>query len=168
MDDSETESALIDIVHHEHDHLRRLFDDIAGSFEKIVAGKTDVESEADKLESAADELGLALEEMLHHFNQEEEVLFVELEERFPELSDDVRGLVHSHETMCDKTRSLKQRIGGPLDEIADRAEDILEVLREMNELLDQHTEEENRLFGLALEKMPEEDRQRMLEEMRRI
>lgn len=168
MDDSEAQSALIDIVHHEHAHLQRLFSDIASSFEKIVAGETDVEAESEMLESAADELGVALEEMLHHFNQEEEVLFVELEERFPELDDDVRGLVESHETMCEKTRSLKRRIGGPLDEIADEARDILEVLREMNDLLQQHTEEENRIFGLALEKMPEDDQQEMLDEMRRI
>lgn len=168
MVDQETRSALIDIVHHEHDHLQRLFADIAGSFEKIVAGESDVESESDELEAAADDLEVTLEEMLHHFNQEEEVFFVGLEERFPELSEDIEGLVDAHETMCEKTRWLKRRIGGPLDRVGEEADQILSVLREMNGLLEEHTEEENRIFGLALEKMPEDEQEKLLAEMRRI
>ena len=168
MVDQETRSALIDIVHHEHDHLKRLFADIEASFEKIVAGETDVASEMDALESAAENLDVALEEMLHHFNQEEEVFFVDLEERFPELSDDIAGLVESHETMCDKTRWLRQHLEGSADDIAANTEAILEVLSEMAELLSEHTAEENKMFGRALEKMPEEEQQELLDEMRRI
>lgn len=168
MVDKETRSALIDIVHHEHDHLKRLFTDIEASFTKIVAGESDVESESEALESAAENLGVALEEMLHHFNQEEEVFFVDLEERFPELSDDIAGLVEAHEEMCDKTRWLRQHIGGEADEIAADAEEILEVLQAMSELLSNHTEEENRIFGLALEKMPKEEQDELLDEMRKI
>lgn len=168
MVDEETRSALIDIVHHEHDHLKRLFEDIEESFEEIVAGETDVASEMGALEAAADNLAVALEEMLHHFNQEEEVFFVDLEERFPELSDDIAGLVESHETMCDKTRWLRQHLEGTAEDIAADADEIHDVLGDMNDLLSEHTEEENRLFGRALEKMPEEEQHELLDEMRKI
>lgn len=168
MVDQQTRSALIDIIHHEHAHLKRLFEDIEASFEKIVSGETDVASEMGAIESAADNLDVALEEMLHHFNQEEEVFFVDLEERFPELSEDIAGLVDSHETMCEKTRWLRQHLEGTADDIADDAEQIHEVLGEMTDLLSEHTEEENRIFGLALEKMPEEEQHELLDEMRRV
>ncbi len=168
MIDEETRSALIDIVHHEHDHLKKLFEDIEASFEKIVAGESDVESEMEELEAAAEDLDVALEEMLHHFTQEEEVFFVDLEERFPELSDDIADLVEAHETMCEKTRWLRKHLSDEPGEIADKAERIHEVLGEMSDRLTQHTEEENRIFGLALEKMPEQEQDELLDEMRRI
>jgi hemerythrin-like domain-containing protein len=168
MVDQETRSALIDIVHHEHAHLKRLFGDIASTFQKIVTGESDVEAEADILRSAADDLDVALDEMLHHFNQEEEVFFVDLEERFPELGEDIAGLVESHETMCDKTRWLRSQIGAESEAIAENAEAILEVLESMSDLLVEHTEEENRIFEAALEQMPEQEQQELLAEMRKI
>ena len=168
MVDQETRSALIDIVHHEHDHLKRLFGDIESSFDKIVAGQSDVASESATLESAAENLQVALDEMLHHFTQEEEVFFVDLEQRFPDLADDIAGLVDAHETMCEKTSWLHRHISGPADEIAENAEQIHAVLGEMLELLNEHTAEENRIFGLALDQMPEQEQQELLDEMRKI
>ncbi len=168
MVDEETRSALIDIVHHEHDHLKRLFEDIEASFEKIVSGESDVASEMGELEAAAEDVEVALEEMLHHFNQEEEVFFVDLEERFPELSDEIAGLVEAHESMCEKTRWLRRHLSREPDQIAADADEIYEVLGEMTELVSEHTAEENRIFGLALEKMPEQEQHELLDEMRRI
>ena len=168
MIDEDKRSALMDIVRHEHDHLKRLFEDIASSFEKLAAEDESIDDRKQMLESAADDLGMALEEMLHHFNQEEEVFFVDLEERFPELSDDIEQLALAHETMCDKTRWLQQRIGSETEDITEGLDEILDVLREMAELLDEHTREENRIFGLALEKVPEDEQQQLLDEMRKI
>jgi hemerythrin-like domain-containing protein len=168
MIDEDKRSALMDIVRHEHDHLKRLFEDIASSFEKIADEDASIDDREQMLASASGDLGMALEEMLHHFNQEEEVFFVDLEERFPELGDDVEQLAEAHETMCDKTRWLKRRIGADDEDIAEDLDEILDVLREMVDLLDEHTREENRIFGLALEKVPEAEQQELLDEMRKI
>ncbi|MFB6262420.1 MAG: hemerythrin domain-containing protein [Bradymonadaceae bacterium] len=168
MVDEELRSDLIDIVHHEHDHLKRLFDDIADSFEQLADDRSELESDSELLASAADELEVALDEMLHHFSQEEEVFFVDLKERFPELADDIDGLADAHETMCEKTRWLKSEMGASPAEVVADLDEILDVLREMAELLTQHTREENRVFGRALEKMPREEQRALLEEMRKL
>jgi iron-sulfur cluster repair protein YtfE (RIC family) len=168
MGQTQHQSDLIDIVHHEHDHLGRLFEDISGTFERIVSGESEVADEADVLETAADDLEVTLEEMLHHFSQEEEVLFVKLEQRFPELEDEIAELVEAHETMCDKTRWLLGKVDGPPEQIADEAETILEVLEEMKQWHHDHTEKENAVFAYALERIPEQEQQAFLDEMQRL
>lgn len=168
MGQTKHQSDLIDIVHHEHDHLGRLLEDISGTFERIASGESEVADEADVLETAADDLEVTLDEMLHHFSQEEEVLFVKLEQRFPELEEEIQELVEAHETMCDKTRWLMGKVDGPAEQIAAEAETILEVLEEMEQWHHDHTEKENAVFAYALERIPEQDQQAFLEEMQRL
>ena len=83
MNPKQQKSDLIDTVHHEHDHLGKLFDDLEETFEDLASGDMDSSRYVEVVESASGDLEVALDEMLHHFNQEEEVFFVEIEERFP-------------------------------------------------------------------------------------
>lgn len=168
MAESSPSSDLIDLVHHEHDHLNRLFEDIGETFEKIARGELAEPRRSDVLETASDDLQMALEEMLHHFNQEEEVFFVEIENRFPELADDISHLADAHELMCDRTRWLHRQLKKPPEGVGERAADIMKVVKQMRQLLRQHTTNENRLFDNALGRMPAAERDALLEEMRRI
>lgn len=168
MAESKSSSDLIEVVHHEHDHLLKLFEDIGDTFEKISRGELDGPRRDEVLETASDDLQMALEEMLHHFNQEEEVFFVEIEKRFPELADDIAGLASAHEVMCDRTRWLHRQLNMPRDTIAERADEIMKVVRKMRDILGQHTANENRLFDNVLESMPAEERESLLADMRRI
>ncbi|WP_168210289.1 hemerythrin domain-containing protein [Persicimonas caeni] len=161
-------SDLIEVVHHEHDHLLKLFEDIGDTFEKISSGELDKARREEVLETASDDLKLALEEMLHHFNQEEEVFFVEIEKRRPDLADDIASLASAHELMCDRTRWLHRQLNQSRDTIADRSDEIQKVVKQMRNLLGQHTTNENRLFDSVLENMPPEERELLLAEMRRI
>jgi iron-sulfur cluster repair protein YtfE (RIC family) len=168
MAESSPASDLIDLVHHEHDHLVRLFEDIGQTFEKIARGELEEPRRTEILETARDELEMALEEMLHHFNQEEEVFFVEIEERFPELADDIASLARAHELMGERTRWLHKQLHLPRKTIAERSDEIMKVVKQMRKLLGQHTTNENRLFDAALKRMPPEERESLLREMRRI
>lgn len=168
MVDREIRSDLIDIVHHEHAHLERLFEDIADSFEELADDRSALHGEPSLLESAAEELEFALDEMLHHFSQEEEVFFVDLKERFPVLAEDIEELADAHGEMCDETRWLKSEMGAGPGHVVENLDEILQSLRRMTELLNQHTEEENRVFGRALDQMPREEQRELLEEMRKL
>jgi hemerythrin-like domain-containing protein len=168
MEKSKASSDLIEVVHNEHDHLLKLFEDIGQTFEKVAAGEFDEARREDVLETASDDLQLALDEMLHHFNQEEEVFFVEIEKRFPELSDDIEGLADAHELMCDRTRWLHRQLNQSRDTITERSDQIMKVVKQMRQLLGQHTTNETRLFDTALESMPPEERESLLAEMRRL
>jgi hemerythrin-like domain-containing protein len=161
-------SDLIDVVHHEHDHLCKLFDDIGETFEKIVSGELAEPRRGEVLETAREDLQMALEEMLHHFNQEEEVFFVEIEERFPEYADDIARLVDAHELMCDRTRWLNRQLKTPGAGGEERADEILKVVTQMRKLVRGHAVNENRLFDNALKRMPAEQRDQLREEIRRI
>ncbi|MFW6053836.1 MAG: hemerythrin domain-containing protein [Persicimonas sp.] len=168
MAENSPTSDLIDLVHHEHDHLNKLFEDLSGTFEKIARGELDEPRRDEVLDTAADDLQLALDEMLHHFNQEEEVFFVAIEQRFPQLSDDITKLANAHELMCDRTRWLHRQLGKSRTTFGERIDEIMKVVKQMHQLVKQHTTNENRLFGEALQKMPAEERESLLEDMRRI
>ena len=168
MVDEEIKSDLIDIVHHEHDHLRRLFEDISTSFEAVAEGEEQLEEKREELDTAAEDLSVALDEMLHHFTQEEEVFFVDLEQRFPELGDDIDQLAEAHHEMCKRTQWLQQQLSADIDAMADNVDEIREVLEGMVKRLEEHTAEENRIFGLALQRMPREEQDELLDEMRKI
>ncbi len=164
----EQTSDLIDTVHHEHAHLRRLFDDLASSFAAISAGEVGESNQRQVVASASEDLEVALEDMLEHFNQEEEVFFIEIEKRFPELKPRIDGLVEAHEEMSQRMRWLQEQLGKSPEELARDLEVVVDVLRSMAQLVEQHTQEESTLFDDVLEKIPASERKGMLEKMRQI
>lgn len=165
---SEQTSDLIDKVHHEHAHLRRLFDDLASSFADIAAEKSGASDETEVVEAASEELEVALEDMLHHFDQEEEIFFVEIEERFPEMKPRIEELVEAHELMTQRTRWLHEQLGRGPDDVARDLEVVVDVLRSLAEMVERHTERETELFDEVLNKIPEDERRGLLEKMRQI
>lgn len=168
MQPHEQKSDLIDTVHHEHDHLVKLFDDIEDTFDELADGDMDESRYVDVVESASGDLEVALDEMLHHFNQEEEVFFVEIEQRFPEQADTIKELSDAHELMCERTRWLHRQISLPPEEINAKAQEIREVIHQMRVALSEHTERETELFDTVLRKMSAAEREALLDEMRRI
>lgn len=165
---SEKSSDLLDIVHHEHAHLRRLFEDLSQKFDALASGRVKGEERREVILSASEDLSVALEDMLHHFNQEEEVFFVELEERFPELKERIEKLVRGHEEMSQRMRWLQEQLMKPPESLGRDVVIILDVVQSMARLVEEHTDEETELFELALKSVPDEERQEMLEKMRQI
>lgn len=165
---NEQTSDLIDKVHHEHEHLRRLFDDLASSFAAISSGEVEADDQRDVIAAASEDLQVALEDMLHHFNQEEEIFFVEMEKRFPELKPRIDTLVEAHETMSQRTRWLQEQLNKPADKLARNLEVIVDVLESMSGLVETHTQEETELFDDVLERMDAGERRGLLEKMRQI
>ena len=165
---TEKTSDLIDKVHHEHAHLRRLFDDLASSFAKIAAGETGEATQREVVAAASEDLEVALDDMLEHFNQEEEIFFVEMENRFPELKPRIEKLVDAHEEMSQRTRWLQEQLAKSPEDLARDLEVVVDVLRSMAQLVDDHTQEETALFDDALEDIPVDERRVLLEKMRQI
>lgn len=164
----EQTSDLIDQVHHEHAHLRRLFDDLASSFADIAADKTGGSEEPEVVEAASEELEVALEDMLHHFDQEEEIFFVEIEDRFPDLKPRIEELVEGHEMMTQRTRWLHEQLERDPGDVARDLEVVVDVLRSLAEMVERHTQKETELFDEVLHKIPEDERRGLLEKMREI
>ena len=164
----EQTSDLIDQVHHEHVHLRRLFDDLAANFARIAAGEVGEKSQRDVVSAASEDLEVALDDMLEHFDQEEEVFFVEIERRFPELKPRIEILVEAHEEMTQRTRWLHEQLGKSPESLARNLEVVVDVLQSMAQLVEKHTEEETALFDDVLDEIPESERRGLLEKMRQI
>ncbi len=167
-DKNEKTSDLIDQVHHEHEHLRRLFGDLASSFAAISAGEVGAGREREVIAAAAEDLEVALDDMLLHFNQEEEVFFVEIEKRFPELKPRIKVLVEGHEVMSQRTRWLHQQLNRDPKDLARDLEVVVDVLEAMSNLVQTHTEEETALFDDVLESIPAGERKGLLRKMREI
>lgn len=164
----EQTSDLIDQVHHEHAHLRRLFDDLATSFARIAAGEIGEKNKRDVVSAASEDLEVALDDMLEHFDQEEEVFFVEIERRFPELKPRIEILIAAHEEMTQRTRWLHEQLGKSPAELSRNLEVMVDVLGAMSQLVEDHTEEETALFDDVLQKIPEGERRGLLKKMRQI
>lgn len=164
----EPTSDLIDQVHHEHQHLRRLFGDLAERFGAISSGDIGTDQSETVIAAAAEELEVALEDMLHHFNQEEEVFFIEIEARHPELKPRIDVLVEAHELMSQRTRWLHEQLGKEPQALARNLEVVVDVLESMAELVETHTREETALFDDVLASIPEGERKMLLRKMREI
>ena len=164
----EQTSDLIDQVHHEHAHLRRLFDDLATNFAKIAAGEIGEKNRRSVVSAASEDLEVALDDMLEHFDQEEEVFFIEIERRFPDLKPRIETLVEAHEEMTQRTRWLHEQLGKSPEELSRNLEVVVDVLRAMSQLVEKHTTEETALFDDVLAEMSAEERRGLLEKMRQI
>jgi hemerythrin-like domain-containing protein len=161
-------SDLIDLVHHEHHHMTRLFEDLRSTFERIASEDLSPDLRSEIVETAHEDLQTAFDELLHHFSQEEEVFFVEMEKRFPSLSDDIAGLVQTHEFVCDRTRWLQNALDRDATALAADVERVHDVLATLQSTLVDHTNIENELFGKALREMTPTERQELLERMRSV
>ncbi len=145
-----------------------MFEDIRSTFEQISTGQLEGARRHELLESAAEDLEVGLDEMLHHFDQEEEVFFVEIEKKFPELADDIQALVNAHEFLCARTKQLKSLVSRDADTMERHADEAFGMIQELQATLVEHTHDENRIFATALKKMDPNERRELLAEMQKI
>lgn len=159
---------LIDVVHHEHDHLVRFFEDLDEQFRRISKQGLADAGGPELLVTAREDLNLGLDEMLHHFDQEEAVFFVEIATKFPTLADDVQKLVRMHEFICDQTQLLQKLLELPDSNLVGRVDEVHDYVAVIRGALRTHARQENTFFEDALEKMSPEERTVLLNKMREI
>ena len=162
------QSDLIDRFHHEHDHLHKLIEDLERTFVQIEAGDLSGYAREEALESAAEDLETALEAMLQHFNHEEEVFFVIIEQRFPTYTEAVAELVASHEEMYQLTRWLQRAVGLEPEEIGSRAGEILAKVRQLRRQVEEHNGQEDRVFEGTLQTLSRSERLRLVRELEQL
>lgn len=156
---------LIDQLHHEHAHLTRLFSELAQTFAGLAVAD---EVDADLLSTAADDLQTALDEMLHHFSQEEEILFIELARKFPEMRDALGELERNHESITTHTRWLLTLLGRGPDAFLQESKAAIEAVEAVSREIKQHTMDEARIYGDALRRLGPEERRAMMEQLQQI
>jgi len=156
---------VFDHILHEHRHLLRLFDDVHQTFSKVSAGHLAEEDREDALLSATEDLEIALEDMILHFNQEEEVLFVEIGQRFPDLKQGIESLVMNHEKIAEHTRWLLT-FSASRGHTQARFSEALKVVALVRDAITSHTHDESRIYGEALSRMDAPARTQMLNEMK--
>ena len=167
MQDS-PKSDLIDLVNHEHHHLTQLFGSLHATFEALANGALDPRERSEVVETAAEDLQTAFDDMLHHFSQEEEVFFVEMERRFPELAEPIAELVATHEFIHERTRWLQNALRFDAGKLADNVAPIHDTLKTLNETMREHTRAENEIFIAALRRMTPAERESLLRRMREV
>lgn len=161
-------SELIDHIHHEHDHLTRLFEDVSSTFEKLQRGELEGDDRTEALQSASDDLRLALDEMMQHFAEEEEVLFVEIESQFPDMAPEIARLTETHEVICRDTRWLQTLLSQQPRAIEQQVARAIEVLQNLHLEVRDHSAAETKVYSEALGKLPPDRRRRMLEALNSI
>ena len=70
--------------------------------------------------------------------------------------------------MCERTRWLHRQINQPAEVINEKADEIREVIHQMRVVLAEHTDNETELFDSVLREMSADEREQLLDEMRRI
>lgn len=161
-------SDLIDLVEHEHEHMTKLFEDLRSTFEQLVMDDVDDADKREIIETSQEDLRVAYDELLHHFSQEEEVFFVRMERRFPELAEEIASLVETHEFVCDRTRWLQHVLEQDVDVIVSHLTRVGETLTTLQQTLLDHTNRENEIFVAALKRMSVQEREALLRDMREI
>ncbi len=135
-------SHLVDLIKHEHDHLMHFFTDLDKRFYEADSGQID----ATFLELARGELELGIEELLHHFDQEEAVLFAEVVSRFPVEKEYVAKLTRMHEFICDQTQDLQIILESNPVELQKKVSDVHDIVSTIRGALRTHAKHENAFF----------------------
>ena len=159
-------SDLAEWAGHEHEHMSKLFDDLSETFRRMAAGQLVGQEQEEALEVALDDLDVALEDMLEHFNEEEEVYFGAIEQHFPELSHALEELVQAHEDICAMIKGLQRQIvvgtsrASASSRVATRAaldvRGLDEQVQSLVGALKQHNEREREVFQAALTRLNQE------------
>lgn len=155
---------LIDLITKEHDHLSRFFADLNTRFYDLENESID----ADFLENTRCDLEFGIEEMLHHFDQEEEVLFIEIVKRLPEEKEKVQKLIRMHEFICDQTRDLQQVLQSTVDELPEQIPYIHDLVSTIRGALRTHARQEDVFFHRIFENLNATDSAWLLTEIAKI
>jgi iron-sulfur cluster repair protein YtfE (RIC family) len=156
-------SDLLEWAEHEHAHLDRLFHDLRETFAQVAEGDVGDEHAAELIDQAVDDLRGALDDMLEHFNEEEEVFFVAIEGRFPELGDQITQLVHTHESICRRVKRMTHQLSRPLPQVRADVRSLSVQLDELVGTLEEHNDEEQKIFAAALKNLTSDERIELLD-----
>jgi iron-sulfur cluster repair protein YtfE (RIC family) len=149
---------LLGVVEHEHDHLVRMFTDIRSQFDSIASEDSPPQ---DFYREAIDDLDTALEEMLEHFDQEEQIVFPAIEGFRPDLAARISKLACVHEEICSKTRRLRE-VMCDMDELTSDPEEARSLVEFLCHTLTAHMTAEFELFVDALKDVDAAERQALL------
>lgn len=157
-------SDLLEWASHEHDHMGKLFDDLGETFGRIARGELAGKDQEEAVELAVEDLEVALEDMLEHFNEEEEVYFFAIEQHFPEFGAQLEGLVDAHEQICTQIKGL-QRSCDELRQGAPRQSwgQLNAQVQALVDALVDHNDREREVFQAALVRLSESQLQELLE-----
>ena len=156
-------SDILEWAEHEHAHMDRLFQDLRETFARIAASDVSDAQAREAVDQAVDDLRGALDDMLEHFNEEEEVYFVAIEGRFPELGPQVARLVHTHESICRKVKRMTHQLAKPLPQVREEVKGLSTQLDELVVTLEDHNEEEQVIFATALKRLSSDERVELLD-----
>ena len=158
-------SDLHEWAHHEHAHLDKLFDDLRATFNAIATGELVGEAREEALGEALEDLRMALEEMLEHFSEEEEVYFLAIEQRFVDMTPKLDQLAQAHELICERTRKLKRHLATE-DVGKETSAYLIALVNELALAIERHNEQEQMVFKEALARMSDDERIEVLREKR--
>ncbi len=156
-------SDLLEWAEHEHAHLDRLFQDLRETFARVAESDVADEHARELVDQAVDDLRGALDDMLEHFNEEEEVFFVAIEGRFPELGVKVAKLVNTHESICRRVKRMTHQLSKPLSQVRADVKSLSTQLDELVGTLEDHNEEEQEIFATALKNLSSDERVELLD-----
>jgi len=161
-------SDLVEWANHEHVHLSKLFDDLRQTFNDMAQGELEGDALQEALSVALDDLDGALEDMLEHFNEEEEVYFQAIEQRFPQYASQIDALVCAHEEICKKIRTLQQCVReyeqpmkGGYKELSAR---LIALVNSLALAVERHNKEEQDVFEGALKHLSVDEQIALLEQ----
>ncbi len=149
----------------DHNKLDRTFSDLESTLINLrETGPT--QDDHDLLEDARADLAFALEEMLEHFGIEEEAIFQQLRVSLPDMNARLDSLERGHEAICTNITQLRKMVAAAnsglktLNTVA-----ALETLTKVRQLLAEHNGAEVKLFLEALERLDEDGRRQLLENL---
>lgn len=164
-------SDLVEWATHEHEHLSKLFDDLRATFNRLATGELSDEAHDEALAQALDDLEGALDDMLEHFNEEEEVYFVAIRQRFPELATAVDELVTAHEQICGRTQRLQRQVATSQRGSGGGAQMSAALIALVNELaleVERHNVQEQAILSQALRRLSPDERIVLMDDKRAL
>lgn len=156
-------SDLTEWANHEHEHMSKLFDDLRETFGMIARGELVGKEREEAVELALEDLEVALEDMLEHFNEEEEVYFFAIEQHFPEFGDHLEQLVVAHEEICAQIKTLKRGIVGVRGGQPTSWQVLNEQVQGLVGALGDHNDREREVFQSALARLNEAQLKALIE-----
>lgn len=157
---------LMHDVRLEHDHFEKMFSDLRETFRRVVMQDLSLTEQPDILETALQDLQFLVDEMLEHFEEEEELLFVTVLHQMPDQSSKVDELIMAHDDMCVKLCRIEGLVHNEAEEVERRAMRIYDLLSGLSKDVQKHATEEDQLVYTLLQRLNAGDCERLLQELR--
>ena len=86
-----------------------------------------------------------------------------IEARFPELGDQITQLVHTHESICRRVKRMTHQLSRPLPQVRADVRSLSAQLDELVGTLEEHNDEEQKIFAAALKNLTSDERIELLD-----